>query len=171
MANLGQEVTHSIIYLRKLSLNLDKLKEKTLTCFKDIKNYNKDDENNSSIKKILNDYKDDMNDNFDFINPEFDLFMSDMTSINKYKHDDIVIYSLNEYSNFLFKYKKIKKHLNRDMIDPINDAYKHARYDDDFVKEIAYGDLLSYCKKIMRLADRTVEKLKITLGDKSIDDE
>jgi len=170
--SISQEITHTVGYLRRLTTNLDKLKDKTIKCFKNIKEVNGNLENyNFLIKETLKEYKKNMDEEFDFIDPEFALFMSDMSTINKSKHDDLVIYTLSEYSIFLTKYKRIKKHLTKDMVDPINDAYKQARYNADFTREVAYGDLLSYCKKIINLADRTVDKLKVTVGDKSIDDE
>lgn len=160
MANLQLEVTHSLTFLSNLLSDINKVLDSTSTIVKEISTVDLDkDGAKNKMRKDINDYRDDADDDIEFMMDDFKLFQQEMSDIVKNKDTDTVIYSLRRYRELYNKYKDLQKDLkslNRKAENRSDDCVKEK----DYIRYILLNKTTVPIYRLLQIVDSCIYALE-----------
>lgn len=162
--SLSMEVTHVSSYLGRFKKFALMCLDTSSTVFEKITNMNPEmEEYNDKVRKVIKDYDEDLNKDYEHEKDEFKLFITDITDIAKHRTDEYVIYSIRTFASTERELKEIKKKKLKKLINTVDDSRMYAKADGDYVITIAYANILNHLSQIDSKIEQVITRLnKIT---------
>jgi len=166
MNNLPVEVTHSLSFLTNTLRDIKTLSTSSSDIVNELYKMDlKKDGAPGQIRKKSSDFRDDIDEDIDFILEDFKLFQKEMSDIVKHKDDETVIYSLKRFRELYRDYKDLKKEL--DKLNRRTDIKtSKCIQDKDYVRYIAVNKTSVPIYKLIQIVDACIYGMDHLVGDK-----
>ena len=153
MKNLSMSITHSLAFLTSTLKDTKDLYSSIKTMVKKLYNFDLDKEgSNSEIRKISKEFREDVDEDIEFILYDYELFQKEISEIVKNKADESVISILRRYRQIYLDFKELKKDI--DKLDKSNKIrMDQIQQDKDYVRYIAVSKVSVPLYKINKIIE------------------